>query len=336
MAAERGGLRVAIYGAMSVLAREVRRQLEERGFPALAMHLHDVGDREGTITEYDGEATVVSPPDEDLAADLDLVLICGEDDPRCADYLDWALRGEAVALDLVGVTRGRPGVPLVHVDVNPEAVAPGARVLSAPHPLVVPLVTILHRLRASWPLAEVSATVLRPASDLGEGGVEELHRQTVGLLSFTEVPKEVFGRQIAFNAAPLPVMGEEGGVLEDLAGDDLRRALDLPGVAVSVRILQAPVFHDHAYSIHVRLGGRPAAAEVEAALEAADRIRISGEEDGRTPAELADEPGIWIGDVRSDRTGEGGYWIWAVADAMRSGAAFNAARIAERVAELAR
>ena len=46
------------------------------------------------------------------------------------------------------------------------------------------------------------ATVFEPASENGQKGMDELHEQTVNLLSFQELPKNVFDIQVAFNMVP--------------------------------------------------------------------------------------------------------------------------------------
>jgi aspartate-semialdehyde dehydrogenase len=318
---------------MSLLAQEIRGRLEAAGFPVDVMRLYDTGEHEGALTEFAGEAMVVTAPDEDIADETDLAFVCGEDDPRSALYLDWVGRGRGVAVDLVGATRRRAEVPVVNCDVNPEAIRPGGRLVAAPHPLAHPLGTLLHRVRIAFPLREASATILRPVSDHGEAGIQELQRQTVELLSFREIPKETFGRQVAFNIVPLAVLGEAD--LEARAADDVRRVLAAPGLPLALRVLQAPTFYGHGYSLHVLVEGAPSAGEVASALELPGVVSISGEDGPRTPVDLADEAGIWVAGVTPDPGRPGGFWIWAVTDAVRSGAAANAARIASRLVEVA-
>ena len=326
------GFRVAFFGAMSPLAHEVRKHLAEMAFPIRSLHLYDVGEQEGTVTEYDGEAMLVTQPDEDL--EVDIAYICGEDDPRSPEYLDWAGRTGGVTLDLVGASRSRADVPVVHFAVGLDAIRTGCPVLAAPHPIAHPLLTTLHLLGLEFPVREASATILRPVSDFGEAGIEELQRQTVALLSFSEVPKEVFGRQVAFNLFPVSIHGEEGGALDAAVRGDVLRVLPSPLSRLDVRILQAPIFYGHSYSMRVVLDGAPGAEALAEALERPGVVRISGEEGGRTPAELADESGIWIGEIAPDPAGTGAYWIWAVSDAIRSGAALNGAHMAARLAEI--
>ena len=51
-------------------------------------------------------------------------------------------------------------------------------------------------------LREATVVVFQPASAAGAGGVEELYQQSVSLLNFHDLPRAVFGRQIAFNLVP--------------------------------------------------------------------------------------------------------------------------------------
>ena len=41
--------------------------------------------------------------------------------------------------------------------------------------------------------------MFEPASEHGQRGMDELHQQTVNLLSFQPLPKDVFDAQVAFN-----------------------------------------------------------------------------------------------------------------------------------------
>jgi aspartate-semialdehyde dehydrogenase len=328
---ETRALTVAVYGAMSPLAQELRRQLEGMSIPVAKMRLFEAAGQEGTLSEFAGEAMVVAVPDEDEASRADLSFLCSEDDPRSVHYLDWIARGQGVAVDMIGATRQRADVPVVNCDVNPQLVQSGLRVAAVPHPMAHPLSTILHRLRDSFSLRDCCATVFRPASDHGKKGVEELHQQTLSVLNFSTGPREVFGRQMAFNLFPLAVQGEGGAALETIVREDVLKVLDDPHAPVSLRILQVPIFYGHCYSIRVRLEDEPSPDDVRAALDHPEVIRVSEADNQRTPAEIGAESGIWIADIRRDPAGQGACWLWAITDGIRSGAALNAARLAERL-----
>lgn len=335
MATERGdGLRVSFFGAMTLLAKEIRRQLEDQAFPVRSASLYDMREREGSVTDFAGEAMIVTRAEEALVGAVDLAFVCGESDPRSADYIEWVTRSGGVAIDLAGASRGLRDVPVVNLDVNPEALEGKGRRFAVPHTLAHPLTTIFHRLGSDYTPIQTSVTIFRPVSDLDDLGIEELHRQTVSLLSFSQVPTEVFGRQIAFNLAPLSVVDGSGAALQERIREDFGRVLSDPDPDLGVLVIQAPVFHGHCHSIHVLLEEKPSIEEIESALETPGVVSISRGGAGRTPVDLATETGIWIADIQEDRGRRGAFWIWAVSDAVRSGVALNAARLAVKVAEI--
>ena len=73
-------------------------------------------------------------------------------------------------------------------------------------------------------MKRVVATVFEPASEHGQKGMDELHEQTVNLLSFQQLPKKVFDTQVAFNMVAR--YGEQS--VPALASDRAPRAQALP------------------------------------------------------------------------------------------------------------
>ena len=68
------------------------------------------------------------------------------------------------------------------------------------------LATVTGRMARVFGVEMAAATLLVPASESGRGGMDELHQQTVHLLSFQPLPKEQFDAQAAFN-----LLAEFGG-----------------------------------------------------------------------------------------------------------------------------
>src|SRR5262249_4589949 len=69
------------------------------------------------------------------------------------------------------------------------------------HPAAVTLALLLLRARkaGAGAIRRAVATVFEPVSERGRRGMDELHEQTVNLLSFQELPTGVFDSQVAFN-----------------------------------------------------------------------------------------------------------------------------------------
>src|SRR5206468_10354506 len=93
-------------------------------------------------------------------------------------------------------------IPVMDLNVNAGSLREGPGAVSAPHGISFVLTSTLAPLEREIGVESASAVILRPASDFGVPGIEELHRQTISLLNFTDYPKEVFGRQMAFNLFP--------------------------------------------------------------------------------------------------------------------------------------
>ena len=63
----------------------------------------------------------------------------------------------------------------------------------------VVLALLLLRAQKAGLVKRAVATVFEPASEHGQKGMDELHEQTVNLLSFQPLPKNIFDAQVAFN-----------------------------------------------------------------------------------------------------------------------------------------
>ena len=107
-------------------------------------------------------------------------------------------------------------------------------------------------------MKQAVATVFEPASEHGQKGMDELHEQTVNLLSFQQLPKNVFDVQVAFNMVAR--YGEQS--VPALATVQASRAQALSENCCRRRccqcrrclLVQAPIFHGHAFAIHLELG----------------------------------------------------------------------------------
>lgn len=322
---------VALFDATTLAAKGVKDQLVARSFPAASVRLFtSSADPDSNLTEFRGEPMLVTSPDIDTLQNLDIAFLCGSRADG-ARYLDWAGRAGFVAVDLTGAAGATGDVPLVNASVNPEAIATGPGVIATPHPVAQLLSTLLAPVRRCCGLKEAVAVVLQPASHYGERGVDELYRQAASLFGFQEMPKEVFGRQMAFNLMP-------GWFREETRGNDSGRT-DLEGevrrvtgggYALGVQVVQAPVFHGHAAMAHLVLEAGSGPDDLAACFDDGDEIRFERRGDKATPVERAGMAGVLVGGIRPGLR-ESAFWIWAVCDDLAGGTVRNAVRIAEAV-----
>jgi len=148
--------------------------------------------------------------------------------------------------------------------------------------------------------------------------MDELHEQTVNLLSFQQMPKAVFDAQVAFNLLDrygqnsLPTLE----TIENRIRNDFRQIVRGKADVPSLVLLQAPIFHGHAFSLYIEME-RPASPEELKAALSGDHVEVwHGEDDAPSNVNAAGQEQIQV-TVRRDAVRENGYWIWATSDNLR-------------------
>ena len=324
------GFQMALFGATTLLGKAIRENLEKRSFPAQSMRLFDRTERQGTVAEFQGEAVLVTSPDPDLLDRVDIAFLCGSPEDS-QPYLGWPAEKEFVAIDLSKASTGNPDIPVIHYRLNRSRIHLRERIIASPSPVSQALSTVLSPLQKALGIRSAVATVFPPASDRGDEGVDELFRQTVNILNFQEVPKEVFSRQLAFNLIPhyspagvtdrtdpqITIARETVKILE----------VDFP---LQVGVVQAPVFHCHSMLLWVQLVNSATGEEVSRILGDQADLTVLGPGGGpTTPVELVGNDRIHVQTLDPSSPGMDSCWLWMVSDSLRTGAALNAVRIAE-------
>jgi aspartate-semialdehyde dehydrogenase len=321
---------LAIFEATTLIAKGVKEQLTARSFPTASVRLFtSSSDPDSNLTEFGGEAMLVTAPDIDALGTVDIAFLCGTLE-ETAPYLDWPARRGFVAIDLTSAGSGVEGIPLVNARVNPEAITGRPGVIATPHAAAQILSTLLAPILQGPGLEEATAVVFQPASGAGEAGIQELYQQTVGLLNFNEIPRQVFGRQVAFNLIPSSSYeGHEvpGGTRSDRVRDEVLRVTGRR-FPLSVEVVLAPVFHCHAILARLALPKGAARKDLLAAFEGSEEVRVALDGEVATPVEGAGRAGIVLAGVRPAGPASS-FWIWAVTDDLQAGTALNAVRIAE-------
>jgi len=329
---------IALVGGETLLGHEVKDVFSESSLGRLLRLVAGGEEETGKVVEINGGATVLSGLTPDEVEDAAVVILAGsEESTRKA--LEAAPRGRVI--DLTGATEDDDGArvraPLTE-DLDLDA---GLRNTERSGPIVVAqpaavaITLLLKRLHRVFAVARSVIQVFEPASERGKAGIDELQQQTVSLLSFQPMEKNVFDAQLSFNMlaglgddAPLPLAQIEERIERHLA--TLLNSEDDGVPMPSLRLIQAPVFHGYSISAWIEFEDAPSPAEVEEALQEGG-IEVRGE--GLEPpnnAGIAGISGIAVGAVSADRNNGNAVWVWMVADNLRL-TAENAARLAMEV-----
>jgi aspartate-semialdehyde dehydrogenase len=203
--------KIAIAGASSLVGRELKEVLSESPLASATFSLLDEADAQGQLDQVADEVTFIKPITADAFDHTDFTFFCGSES-LTRRHWQQALRAGSTVLDLTaaldreaGVVVRAPwlGTEASAVDLFTPAVVPA-------HPAVVALALLLQRLQQAAPLRFAAATVMEPASEFGRAAMDELHQQTVSLLSFQSMPRAIYDAQVAYNL--LGGMGESSKV----------------------------------------------------------------------------------------------------------------------------
>jgi aspartate-semialdehyde dehydrogenase len=338
--------RIGIVGASSLAGKELSEELGESALGASDFVLLDEEEVAGQMTAAGDEVAFIQRLEASSFERMDFVFFTGSAAVTKKHWLV-ARRAGASIVDLTYALDGEkdvlvraPWVTEVLAVKEPQrGVEPDLKTpaVVAAHPVAVMLALVAGKLRAKLALKSVAATVMEPASEYGRAAMDELHQQTVTLLSFQTLPREQYDAQVSFNL--LPSLGEAAKVKLETTEERIRRHYSgladevLP--ALALQMVQAPVFHGYVLSMLVELGESVTVEEVEAAL-AGDHIDVVSEEsDPPSNLSAAGQEDIMVRVSKDRGDGEQGrrFWLWLAADNLKL-AALNAIACATELRRL--
>jgi aspartate-semialdehyde dehydrogenase len=331
-----GLYRVAIVGASSLKGKEVAEVLTDRNFPSADVRLLDDDESLGQLESVGDEISFIQGLRPEQFQHIDFTFFASDQEWTRKTWkiaqeagsaivdLSSALENEAQAgIRSPWLERESGRLPTPELQPGPVVVA---------HPAAVVLALLLLRLQTAGGIKRAVATVFEPASEHGQKGIDELHEQTVNLLSFQQLPKKIFDTQVAFNMVArygdqsIPALAAvEHRVLKHyqcIAGE----TAPVP----SLLLIQAPIFHGHAFALYVEMGTAMNIDSVSKVLPGEHVKLANPPEDSPTNVNAAGQRDILVS-ILPDTSVPNAFWLWAAADNLRIAAA-NAVECAESMA----
>lgn len=311
---------VLLVGAESLLGKEVREVLESSGLPA-KIQLISVEEEGGILTVKGDEPIVMGPLGlQDLSGGKVVVLAGSPESSAQAWERAQSLDPRPTIVDVTGALDNKSGAQLRAPMAETQTPA-STSVQVIAHPAAIVLATFLKHLHKAGPIRRSVIEIFEPASERGQRGLDELQQQTVGLLSFQKLKKEVYDTQLSFNMlaqfgseAPLPL-----AVIQARIDGHLISLLSLPEdpPPPSIRLIQAPVFHGYTFSAFVEFERNPGVEAVSKALQSNNiEVRRSDQEPPSNVG-MAGQNGIAAGNIVIDNHETRACWFWVVADNLR-------------------
>jgi len=323
--------RVAIVGAASLMGKEIAEVLRDRNFPAVDVRLLDDEESLGQLEAVGDEMSFIQSIRAEQFDRVDFTFFATDPRSTRADWKTARDLGNTI-VDLSDALDDQPGASIRSPWIERQTGQPVTLQLQ-PGPVVVarPAATVLAllalRIQKCANLQRMVANILHPVSEYGQKGMDELHEQTVKLLSFQDLPKNVFDAQVAFNMVAR--FGQRSELsLHAISARILEHYRQLaPGIVQpSLFAVQAPIFHGHTFSIYLETEKPLKIEELSQAL-AGEHVVVTGPEDPPTNVSAAGQGDILVA-LSSDPNHENGAWLWAAVDSLRV-AALTAVECAE-------
>lgn len=321
--AARGKLyRAAIVGAGSLKGKEVAEVLNERNFPAADIRLLDDDESMGQLEAMGDEVSFIQRVRAEQFEHVDFTFFASDAESTRRSWKDARDAGSTI-VDMSAALEDQPGATVRSLwierergqNVRPE-LQPGPCVTA--HPAAITLALLLLRANKAAAIRRAVATAFEPASEHGQRGMDELHQQTVNLLSFQPLPKDVFDAQIAFNM--IARYGPKSQpALDSVESRILRHFRKIAGgqvVEPSLFLLQAPIFHGNALALFLEFDQAADVVETTRVLAGDHMVVSAGEDDWPTNVGSAGQNDIHV-TFKSDPVQPNGMWLWAAADNLR-------------------
>jgi aspartate-semialdehyde dehydrogenase len=325
--------RVAIVGATGMVGQEMRKVLEQRGFPLEGLKLLASERSRGRSFDFHGETIDVEVLDEGSFTDVDIALFsAGASISK--KFAPLAAEAGAVVIDNSSAFRMDPGVPLVVPEVNAGEAQKHNGIIANPNCSTIQLVVVLDPLHREFTIRRVVISTYQSVSGTGKEAVDELRQQIKDIEDGRQVSVDVYPYQIAYNVLPhIDVFLDNGYTKEEMKMvEETRKIMGEPDLPVTATAVRVPVLVGHSESVNIQfarpvepgearqiLAGAPGVAVIDDPSQNLYPLAIDCE--GKDPS--------YVGRIRNDDSAENSLNMWIVSDNLRKGAALNAVQIAE-------
>ncbi|HVR82591.1 MAG TPA: aspartate-semialdehyde dehydrogenase [Luteimonas sp.] len=334
--------KVAVVGATGAVGEVMLSILSERKFPVSEIvALASERSAGGTVHFGNREIEV-----RDLAtfdpAGVDIALFSAGGSVS-KEYAPKFAAAGAVVIDNSSAFRYDDDVPLVVSEVNPGAAKSRPRgIIANPNCSTMQLVVALAPIHRVAGIERLNIATYQSVSGTGRRALEELGKQTAGLLNFQSVEPQVYPVQIAFNVIPHGGdFTDNGYTTEEMKLVwETRKILGDDNIRVNATVVRVPVFYGHSEAVNVETRDKLSAVDARKLLDSAPGVEVVDEPiGGGYPTPVTHASGtdaVYVGRIRDDLSHPHGLNLWIVSDNIRKGAALNAVQIAELVVAEAR
>lgn len=326
---------IAIVGGETLLGKEVHELLEARDLHPKLVASFDTEDASILTHRKDEPLVMSSIESADLGGAQIVVLAASKESGHKVYEKIRDAKPTPLVVDLTGaledLAESRLRAPMVEAAEN----HPEGGVQTIAHPAAIAIALLLTHLQKARPIRRSVIEIFEPVSERGKAGIDELQKQTVALLSFKPLPKDVFDAQASFSMlsqygseSPHSLEEIELKIDRHLASLLANSGLPMP----SLRLIHAPVFHGYSISAWVEFEENPGMDAIFQALGSSSIDVRTKDHEPPTNVGIAGQGGIAVGSMVQDRNQPRAWWFWVAADNLQI-AAENAGEVVREYLE---
>ncbi len=339
------GKKVAVVGVGAV-GIEILKILQERKFPADQIRVFARSRREIRVGGQSYQVEAISDQDFD---NIDIALFAGTEGEKGASvqYADKFIEKGAVVIDNGNDFRLQENVPLVVPEINKAEIIAHQGLIANPNCTTIQMVVALGQIFKKFGLEKIIMTSLQATSGGGRVSAQSLWDETKYIVEknngkkyFSEINKDrdetnsSFANQIAFNAIPqIGGFNQDGFTSEEQKViDETHKIYRNDKIKISATCVRIPVFTSHSESIYFKTSQSADLEQIKEVLNNSEGVVFLGDCSKYPLAlDVEEKDAVYVGRLRSDSAEANCFWLWAVADNLRKGAALNAVQIAEHL-----
>jgi len=314
-----------------VVGIELLSILEERRFPIRSLRLLASFRSAGKTIEFMGTNISVEDLDHADPAGIDIAFFSAGKESSVKLAPSFAKAG-AWVIDNSSAFRDNDDNALIVPEINGHLLnSVQNRIIANPNCSTIIASLPLFSMHKAFGINKILVSTYQAVSGAGAAGLNELDRQTSAVAAGEKPEISHFPRQIVNNVIPwIGEIDNTGFCVEELKMPmEAKKILGTPDLKISATSVRVPVRRCHSMAVWIRLEKETDLESIENAFSVAPGVELS--KGPPCPADLEGVDDVYVGRIRRDPDDNKAWWIFAVSDQLRKGAALNAVQIGEEL-----
>ena len=326
---------IAVVGATGIVGESLLTILDSRCFPINNIHAVASQKSKGVKVKFGDHLLTVEALDEFDFSNVDIAFFsAGGSISR--EYAPKAASQGCIVIDNTSEFRYVDNIPLIVPEVNPKDIDKykETNIIANPNCSTIQMLVALKPLHDEFVIDNINVSTYQAVSGSGKDGVEELLQQSSSYIDQRSIEKNVYPKQIAFNAIPfVDCFLDNDYTREEMKMVwETQKILD-KSIKVNPTAVRVPVLVGHAESIYIETNKDINIDKAREVLRKFNGIKLIDDTesiDFPTPFEHGHgTDDVYVGRIRKGLDKNNTLNLWVVADNVRKGAALNSIQIAE-------